>query len=209
MIEIRTWYTYATDVLGYLNPKYKLVIGITRESTCEKLSEVSYFLICPKDTTRHKKDIFKSIYSSMYEKKKEIVLPDDHFLIKCYGKIIDSFIIKPETDSDWDFLKVLGPFTTWTIDHLTNYTIGKNIAQDGVKFGTLAIFILRVYQLDNYILYHRPVKQSVSNQYFNIEVDDDSIFDYKHPVVHDEEFNELFSSIKYIYSMYQALKTLK
>ena len=208
MVEIRTWYTYATEVLGFLNPKYKLVIGITRESTCEKLDEVPYFLICPKHTTRHKKDIFKSIYHSLYNQIDSIVLPKGHFLVQSYGKIVDSFVIRLEDESDYNFLRALGPFTMWTLKHLEDYTRGKNIMQEGVKVGTIAIFIMRVYNLEENILIDRPPQQSVSNQYFNIELEDDSIFDYKHPVVPDEEFNESFSSIKYIYSMYQALKSL-
>lgn len=209
MVEIRTWYTYATEVLGYLNPKYKLVIGITRESTCEKLREVPYFLICPKHTTRHKKDIFKSIYHSLYDQIDSIVLPKGHFLVQSYGKILDSFVIKLEDVSDYNFLRALGPFTTWTLNHLEDYTKGKNILQEGVKVGTIAIFIMRVYNLKENILIDRPPQQSVSNQFFNWEIEDESILDFGYPVVPEEEFNEIISSIKYIYSLYKAMKSKK
>lgn len=209
MINIRTWYTYATDVLGYMNPKYKLVLGITRESTCEKLSESPYFLLCPKDTTRHKREIFKSIYHGLYEMKNSIVLPDDYFLIKSYGNIVESYVIHPQQESDTEFLKALGPFSTWTIEHLMNYTVGRNIEQEGVRFGSIAIFVLRVYFLPETIVYHRPAQEHVSNQYFNIELEDDSVFNFENPVVPNEEFNEILSSIKYIYSLYLALKSVK
>ena len=209
MVEIRTWYTYATEVLGYLNPKYKLAIGITRESTSEKLEEVPYFLICPKHTKRHKKDIFKSIYHSLYDQIDSIVLPKGHFLVQSYGKIIDSFVIKLEDESDYNFLRALGPFTLWTLKHLEDYTKGKNIMQEGVKVGNIAIFIMRVYNLEENILIDRPPQQSVSNQYFNWEIEDEFILDFESPIVPEEEFNEIISSIKYIYSLYIAMKSLK
>lgn len=209
MIDVRTWYTYATEVLGYLDPRYKLVIGITRESTCEKLKEVPYFLICPKHTTRHKKDIFKSIYHSLYDQIDSIVLPKGHFLVQSYGKILESFVIQLEDDSDYNFLKALGPFTTWTIKHLEDYTIGKNIMQDGVKVGTISIFIMRVYKLLENILIQRLPQQSVSNQFFNWEIENEDSLDFRSPVVPEEEFNEIRSSINYIYSLYLALKSIK
>ena len=209
MVDVRTWYTYATEVLGYLNAKYKLVIGITRESTCEKLREVPYFLICPKHTTRHKKNIFKSIYHSLYDQLDSIVSPKGHFLVQSYGKIVDSFVIQLEEKSDYDFLRALGPFTTWTLKHLEDYTIGKNIIQDGVKVGTISIFILRVYKLHEDILIIRPPQQSVSNQFFNWKIEDDFVIDFKNPIVPEEEFNEIKSSINYIHSLYLALKSVK
>ena len=209
MVEVRTWYTYATEILGYLDPRYKLVIGITRESTCEKLKEVPYFLICPKHTTRHKKDIFKSIYHSLYDQIDSIVLPKGHFLVQCYGKIIDSFVIKLEDESDYNFLRALGPFTMWTLKHLEDYTKGKNIMQEGVKVGTIAIFIMRVYKLPGNILIQRPPQQSVSNQFFNWEIEKEEILDFKSPIVPEEEFNEIRSSIKYIHSLYLTLKSYK
>ncbi len=209
MVEIRTWYTYATEVLGYLNPKYKLVIGITRESTCEKLKEFPYFLICPKHTTRHKKDIFKSIYHSLYDHIDSIVLPGGHFLVQSYGKIIYSFVIRLEDESDYHFLRALGPFTMWTLKHLENYTKGKNVMQDGVKVGTIAIFVMRVFNLEENILINRPPQQSVSNQYFNWELENEDILDFGSPIVPEEEFKEIINSIKYIHSLYIATKIVK
>ena len=209
MIDVRTWYTYATEVLGYLNPKYKLVIGITRKSTCEKLKEVPYFLICPKHTKRHKKNIFKSIYHPLYDQIESIVLPEGHFLVQGYGKIIDSFVLKLEDEPDYNFLRALGPFTTWTLKHLEDYTFGKSSQQDGVKVGTISIFILRVYKLSENISIIRPPQQRVSNQFFNWEIEDDYTIDFEKPVVPDEEFNEIKFSIKYLYSLYLTMKSAK
>ncbi len=173
------------------------------------LKEVPYFLICPKHTTRHKKDIFKSIYHSLYDKIDSVVLPEGHFLVQSYGKILDSIVIELDDESDYNFLKALGPFTTWTLNHLEDYTIGKNIMQDGLRVGTISIFVLRVYRLPKNILIKRPPQQSVSNQFFNWDVEDDEVFDFKNPVVPEEEFNEILSSIKYIYSLYIAMKSAK
>ena len=207
MVEIRTWYTYATDVLGYMNPSYKLTLGITRESTCEKLKEVDRFLICPKDTIRHRREIFKSIYEPLYDQKNNIILPEDHFLIQACGEIVDSFIISLNDDLDINFIKALGPFVSWTVDHIVDYTLGKNVMQEGVSAGSIAIFILRVYKLQEYVLHHRPAIQSVSNQYFNIEIEDDDFVKRAIPILPDEEFNEILSSVKYVYSLYSANKS--
>ena len=143
------------------------------------LKEVPYFLICPKHTTRHKKDIFKSIYHSLYDKIDSVVLPEGHFLVQSYGKILDSIVIELDDESDYNFLKALGPFTTWTLKHLEDYTLGKNIMQDGVRVGTISNFVLRAYRLPKNILIKCPPQQSVSNQFFNWEVEDDKVFDFK------------------------------
>ena len=83
----------------------------------------------------------------------------------------------------------------WTLKHLEDYTKGKNIMQDGVKVGTIAIFIMRVYSLEENILIDRPPQQSVSNQFFNWEIENEEILDFRSPVVPEEEFNEIRSSI--------------
>jgi len=92
---------------------------------------------------------------------------------------------------------------------LEDYTKGKNIMQEGVKVGTIAIFIMRVYNLKENLLIDRPPQQSVSNQYFNWEIEDEFIPDFGNPIVPEEEFNEIISSIKYIYSLYIAMKSLR
>lgn len=114
-----------------------------------------------------------------------------------------------EDESDYNFLRALGPFTMWTLKHLEDYTKGKNIMQEGVKVGTIAIFIMRVYNLKENLLIDRPPQQSVSNQYFNWEIEDEFIPDFGNPIVPEEEFNEIISSIKYIYSLYIAMKSLR
>ena len=81
--------------------------------------------------------------------------------------------------------------------------------QEGVILGSIAIFIIRVYHLSDNILHYRPAIQGVSNQYFNITIDDLTYFDEERPIVPDEEFNEIYSSIKYIFSLYSALKQIK
>ena len=206
MIEIRTWYTFATDVLGYLNPIYRLALGMTRETTAKRLQESGKFLICPKDTRRHQKKIFKSIYHPLYDTIDKIVLPNDKFKIQAYGKIAISFIITPQNDADIEFLKALGPFSLWTIDHILNYTKGKNNLQYGVKAGTISIFIIRVFELREEIVIHRPTGAGISNQFFNIFIPSSDILKDCKPVIPDEEFDEILSSIEYIYSLYSALK---
>lgn len=120
------------------------------------LKEVPYFLICPKHTTRHKKDIFKSIYYSLYDKIDSVVLLEGLFLVQSYGKILNSIVIELDDESDYNFLKASGPFTIWTINHLEDYPLGKNIMQDGVRVRTISIFVLRVYRLPKNILIKRP-----------------------------------------------------
>lgn len=203
MVKIRTWYTYATDVLGYMNPKFKLVLGITRESTCRKLEEVDKFLICPKDTTRHKIKNFKTIYHPLYERKSEIVLPNNYFYINSCGKIVYSFILEPKSEEDINLLKALGPFIPWTIKHILEYASGKKVYQKNMKFGTIAIFILKVFKLENSFKYYREVKPRVSNQYFN--VDGVNILKNCAPIIPNDKFNEILYSIKYIHSEYLVL----
>jgi hypothetical protein len=206
MIKIRTWYTFATDVLGYLNPIYRLALGMTRETTSKKLQESKRFLICPKDTRRHQKKIFKSIYHSLYDAKDQIVLPDDNFKIQSYGKIVASYVITLQDVADIEFIKALGPFSLWTIDHILDYTKGKNILQYGVKAGTVSIFLIRIFELKEEIIIHRPTEAGVSNQFFNTFIPSSDILKNCKPVIPDEEFNEIMSSIEYIYSLYSSLK---
>lgn len=207
MPEIRVWYTYATDVLGYMEPMYKLVLGITRKSTCYKLKESNRFLICPKDTTRHRIKNFKSIYHKLYYKKDTIILPDNQFKIQTCGEIIEDFTIKLDHKEDIDFIKALGPFSPWTLKHIIDYTSGKKVYQEGMKFGTITVSVLRIYLLKESFSIYREVKPRVANQYFNIKIEE-NILEGCTPIIPNEEFDEILNSIKYIYSLYSTLKSL-
>ncbi len=206
MTSIRTWYTYATDVLGYKDPIYKLILGVTRESTCEKLRKAGRFLICPKDTTRHTIKNFKSLYHTLYHKKNTIVLPNNMFKIQLCGKIVDSFTVNVENQVDIDFIKALGSFIPWTFKHIMEYTSGKKVYQEGMKFGTISICVLRIFKLSEDFTYYRESKPRVANQFFNIERGDEILYNCT-PILSDETFNELFNSIKYLHDFYSILKS--
>lgn len=179
---------------------------MTRETTSKRLQESKKFLICPKDTRRHQKKIFKSIYHSLYDTKDQIILPNDKLKIQSYGKIITSFIITPQDVADIEFIKAIGPFSLWTIDHILDYTKGKQVSQFGVNTGSVSIFLIRIFELKEEIIIHRPTEAGVSNQFFNTPIPSSAILKNCKPVIPDEEFNEILSSIEYIYSLYSSLK---
>jgi len=202
MFTVRCWYTYATNVLGYSNPKYKLVLGITRPSTCIKLIEAKRFLLCPKDTTRHNIENIKESYHSLYHNKGKIVLPEDKFLINLCGEIAFSFNLEPKEKKEIQLLKALGPFTPWTLQHIIEYTSGKKVYQEGMKFGKISIFIVKVFKLAESLIIFREVKPRVANQYFNIEIDSEEILKNVIPIIPEIEFHEILLCIKSIYSKF-------
>ncbi|MHA1249041.1 MAG: hypothetical protein ACTSRP_03525 [Candidatus Helarchaeota archaeon] len=200
MMKVRTWYVYATDVLGYLDPKFKLIVGIARKSTYLKLKEVEKFFLCPKDTTRHKINIYKSIYHPLYYRKNELVLPRNKVKINSCGKVVRGFILNPENERDLKFIKILGPFIQWTLKHIIEYAKGIKVYQEGMKFGEIAVFILRVYRLNLPFIYYREIKPRVSNQFFNIEITNENILNDIYPIIPDEEFKELLFLIDKLHS---------
>ena len=198
-MKIRAWHTFSTDILAYLDLNSNVIIGITRTTVAIKLNDVEYFILFPKDSTRHKKNIFKSQFQKYYNRKNELEPINNNFLVNSFAKIVflkELNFLDKQTES---FFELINDNFTWTINHLRNYALGTNTIQSGVKLKKLAIFIIRVYKLNTPEIIERIPKPRVSNQYFNIILSNNKDLNPINPIYKNIVFNRLRKKVESLY----------
>lgn len=185
--------------MAYLDNTSRVIIGITRTSVAKKLDESEYFILFPKDTSRHRAEIFKPYFQKYYYRKKELTSNPDEYLITSFAKIVYLKELDYPNKKTELFFKCINYYFTWTLQHLREYALGTRTEQRGIELGKLAFFILRVYNLPASEIIERKAQQRVSNQFFNITLSYNSSLNLKSPVYNEEIFYDLKQSIELIY----------
>ena len=211
-MELKCWYTYATEVLAYSRPQYKFILSIVKQHTATRLKKAvkndGFYLLLPKDVKRHVPEIFKSSIRHLYKESlrlvEEIINEEKYItrkhICQYYVSINKIFQIDFSRDSDREFIKMLSPLYPWTFNHVFKYLTGKD-SQVPDTVGEGAIIIIKLYKLNFPIkLTYKQAKRD-SSQVKTIEIENitPDMFEFQNLVYKKQEYQALCRLIDYLY----------
>ena len=212
-MKINCWYTYATEILAYSKPCYKFIVSIFKQHTVKRLQksveENKFFLLLPKNVTRHIPTIFKTSIRHLYKRSLELVeeIESDEQgyttrIHHCnfYATIQKTYVIDFSESNDREFIKYLSPLYPWTHEHVFEYLTGKD-PEIPETIGKGAISIIKVFRLNSPIEidYRQADRDSSQIKSFEYEYLTPSTFNFKEPIHDEKEFNALNNLIEFLY----------
>lgn len=212
-MKINCWYTYATEVLAYSKSQYKFIIGIVKQHTAKGLEkaveENGFFLLLPKNVTRHISTIFKSSIRHLYKRSLELVeeIESDEqgyttrrHHCNFYASIHKTYSIDFSEHNDREFIKYISPLYPWTHEHVFEYLTGKD-PEIPETVGKGAISIIKIFRLKSPIVitYRQADRDSSQIKSFDYEYLTPLNFNFEDPIHEKQEFNALINLIEFLY----------